>query len=114
MKKCIVFTCYKTQWYNSSHANKCVDVEHEKKSLDYRPLMNVVNQCEANSPLMSMSAKVPEYILRSANRWADVEPLARSDDQGTLMYSHDCQRENLPLRHASLQVLKMDSSLYPR
>jgi hypothetical protein len=67
MKKCIVFTCYKTQWYNSSHANKCVDVEHEKKSLDYRPLMNVVNQCEANSPLMSMSAKVPEYILRSAN-----------------------------------------------
>jgi hypothetical protein len=67
MKKCIVFACYKTQWYNPSHANKCVDVEHEKKSLDYRPLMNAVNQCEANSPLMSMSAKVPKYILRSAN-----------------------------------------------
>jgi hypothetical protein len=26
--------------------NECVDVEHEEKSLDYRPLMNVVNQCE--------------------------------------------------------------------
>jgi hypothetical protein len=66
-------------------------VEHEEKSLDYRPLMNVINQCEANSPLMSMRAKVPEYILRSANRCAEVEPLARSDDQGTLMYSHDRQ-----------------------
>ena len=64
--------------------------------------------------MMSMSAKVPKYILQSANRCADVEPLARSDDQGTLMNSHDCQRENLPLRHASLQVLKMNSSLYPR
>jgi hypothetical protein len=40
---------------------------------------------------MSMSAKVPEYILQSENEWADVETLARSDDQGTLMYSHDCQ-----------------------
>ena len=29
------------------------------------------------------------------------------------MYSHGRQRENFPLRHASLQVLKMDSSLYP-
>ena len=57
------------------------------------------------SPVMSMSAKVPKYILRSVNRCADVEPLARSDDQGTLMNSHDCQQENLPLRHASLQVL---------
>ena len=67
--------------------------------------MNVVNQCEANSPLMSMSSKVPKYILRSANRWANVEPLVRSDDQGTLMYSHDCQRENLSLMHTSLKVL---------
>ena len=71
--------------------NECVDVEHENKSLDYRPLMNVVNQCETNSPLMSMSSKVPKYILRSVNRCVDVEPLARSDDQGTLMYSHVCQ-----------------------
>jgi hypothetical protein len=71
--------------------NGCVDVEHEEKSLDYRPLMNVVNQCEANSPLMSMSAEVPKYILRSSNRCADVEPLARSGDQGTMMYSYDCQ-----------------------
>jgi hypothetical protein len=90
MKKCIVFTCYKTQLYNPSHANKCIDVEHEKKSLDYRPLMNVVNQCEENSPLMSMSAKVPEYILQSVNRGVDVELLARSNNQGTLMSSHDC------------------------
>ena len=36
-----------TRWYNSNHANGCVDVEHEEKSLDYRPLMNAVNQCEA-------------------------------------------------------------------
>jgi len=67
--------------------------------------MNVVNQCEANSPLMSMSAKVPKYILRSTNRWADVEPLARSNDQGTLVYSHDCWRESLSLRNTSLKVL---------
>ena len=40
--------------------NKCVDVEHGKKSLDYRPLMDVVNQCETVSPLMSMSSKVPK------------------------------------------------------
>jgi hypothetical protein len=69
--------------------NECVDVEHEEKSLDYQPLMNVVNQYETNSPVMTMSVKVPEYILRSENRWVDVEPLARYDGQGTLMYSHD-------------------------
>ena len=67
-----------------------MDVENGKKTLDYRPLMNVVNQCEEISPLMSMSAKVPKYIVQSANKWADVKPLARSNDQGTLMYSHDC------------------------
>ena len=94
--------------------NKCVDVEHGKKSLDYRPLMNVINQCEAISPLMSMSAKVPKYIMQSANKWVDVEPLARSNDQGTLMYSHDCLWENFSLRHASLKVIKMNSSPYPR
>jgi hypothetical protein len=76
--------------------------------------MNVINQCEENSPLMSMSAKAPEYILQSVTEWDDVEPLAISDDQGTVMYSHDCQRENLPLRHVSLQVIKRNSSLYPR
>jgi hypothetical protein len=103
-----------TRWYNSSHANECVDVEHEENSLDSRPLMHVVNQCEANSPLMTMSAKVPEYILRSENRFVDVEPVAISDDQGTVMYSHDFQQENFPLRHTRLQVLKRNSSLYPR
>ena len=113
-EKYIVFTCYKTRWYNSYHANTCVDVEHGKKSLDYRPLMNVVNQCKEISPLMSLSAKVPKYILRSVNKGVDVEPLVRSNDQGTLMYSHDCQREILPLMHASLKVLKMNSNLYPR
>ena len=90
MKKYIVFTCYKTRWYNSYHVNKCVDVEHGKKSLDYQPLMNVVNQCEAISPLISMSAKVPKYILQSVNKGVAIKPLARSNNQGTLMYSHDC------------------------
>lgn len=33
-------------WYNSYHANKCVEVEHGKKSLDYRSIMKIVNQCE--------------------------------------------------------------------
>ena len=70
--------------------NECVSVEHGEKSLDYCPLMNFVNQCETNLPVMSMSVKVPEYILRSENRWVDVKPLARSNDQETLMYSHDC------------------------
>jgi len=79
------------QWYISSHGNKCVFFKHKEKSLDYWPLMNFVNQCEANFPLMSTSAKVPNHILQSANRRADVEPPARSNDLGTLMYSHDCQ-----------------------
>ena len=94
--------------------NKCVNVEHGKKSLDYQPLMNVVNQCEAISPLMSMSSKVPKYIVQSVNKGVDVEPLARSNNQGTLMYFHDCQQENLPLRHARLQVLKINSILCPK
>ena len=67
--------------------------------------MNVVNQCETNSTLMSMSVKVPKYMFQSASKWTDVEPLARSDDQGTLMYFHDCQRKNLSLMHTSLKVL---------
>jgi hypothetical protein len=46
MEKYIVYPLL-IRWYNSSHANECVGVEHEEKSLDYRPLMNVVNQCEA-------------------------------------------------------------------
>ena len=36
MKIYIVFACYKTRGYNSSHTNKCVEVEHENKSLDYQ------------------------------------------------------------------------------
>jgi peptide methionine sulfoxide reductase MsrA len=51
MEKCIVFTCYETQWYNSSHVNECVNVEHDEKSLDYQQLMNVVKQCEATHHL---------------------------------------------------------------
>jgi hypothetical protein len=79
------------RWYNSHHANECVDVEHEEKSLDYRPLMNVIIQCETNSPGMSMSVKVPECIFPSENRGVEVNPLAISDDQETFMYSHDRQ-----------------------
>jgi hypothetical protein len=58
--------------YNSHHANGCVDVEHEENSLDYWTLRDVINQCEAISPLMIMSAKVPKYILQSANKGVDV------------------------------------------
>ena len=68
VKECIVFICYKNSWYKSNHAKECVDVEHEERSLDYWPLMHVVNQRKAKSPLMSMSAKVPGYILRNANK----------------------------------------------
>ena len=75
--------------------------------------MNVVNQCKEISPLMSMNAKVPKYIVQSENKEFDVKPVAISNDQVTLMHS-DCQREKFPLRHASLKVLKMNSSLYPR
>ena len=42
----IIFNCYKPR-YNFYHVNECVEVEHRKKSLDYRPLMYVVNQCVA-------------------------------------------------------------------
>ena len=91
--------------YNSHHANGCVGVEHEENSLDYWPLRDAINQCEAISPLMTVSAKVPKYILQSANKGVDVEPLARSVNQGTLMHSHDRQRGNLPLRHVDSKVL---------
>ena len=105
-EKFIVFTYYKTWCYNSSHVNECVDVEHENNSLDYRPLMNVINQCKENSSLMSMSDKILSYTLLSVNEWVDVKPLERSNDQGKFMYSHDFQRDNFPLRHARLKVLK--------
>lgn len=49
--------------YNSHHANECVGVEHEENSLDYWPLRDAINQCEAISPLMRVSAKIPKYIL---------------------------------------------------
>lgn len=52
--------------------------------------------------------------LANANRGVDVKPFAKSGDQGTFMFSHDCQQENLPLRHASLKVPKRNSSLFPR
>ena len=77
--------------YNSHHVNECVDVEHEENSLDYWPLRDAINQCEAISPLMTVSTKVPKYILRSVNKGVDVKPLARSVNQGTLMHSHDHQ-----------------------
>ena len=30
--------------------------------------MNVINQCREISPLMSMSAKVPKYVVQSENK----------------------------------------------
>ena len=54
---------------------------------------------------MTVSAKVPMYILRSENKGVDVDPLARYVNQGTLMHSHDCQRGKLPLRHVDSKVL---------
>jgi hypothetical protein len=41
----IVFT-YNPYMYNSIYVNEFVEVEHRKKSLDYRSLMKIVNQCE--------------------------------------------------------------------
>ena len=58
-----------------------------------------------NSSLMTISAKVPKYNMQSLNKWVEAEPLARSNDQGTLMYSHDCQQGNIPLRRADSRVL---------
>ena len=91
--------------YNSRHANGCVGVEHEENSLDYWPLRDAINQCEAISPLMTMRAKVPKYILQSLNKGVDVKPLARSVSQGTLMHSNDHQPGNLPLRQVDSKVL---------
>ena len=91
--------------YNSHHANGRVGVEHEENSLDYWPLRDAINQCEAISPLMIVSAKVPKYILQSVNKGVDVEPLAIYVNQGTLIHSHDRQRGNLPLRHVDSKVL---------
>ena len=75
--------------YNSHHMNGCVGVKHEENSLDYSPLRDAINQCEAISHLMIVSTKVPNYILQSANKGVDVKPLARFVNQGTLMHSHD-------------------------
>ena len=90
--------------YNSHHVNGCVGVEHEENSLDYWTLRDAINQCEVISPLMTVHAKVPKYILWSATKGVDIKSLARSFNQGTLMHSHDCQRGNLPLRHADSKV----------
>ena len=44
----------------------------------------------SHSHLMIVSAKVPNYILQRENKGVDVEKLARSNNHGTLLYSHDC------------------------
>ena len=54
---------------------------------------------------MTVSTKVPKYILQRVNEGADVESLARSKNQGTLMHSHDRQQINMQLRHADSRVL---------
>ena len=54
---------------------------------------------------MIMSTKVPKYILQRVNEGVDVEPLARSENQGTLMHSHDPQEGTLPLWHLDSRVL---------
>ena len=41
--KHIFFNCY-----NSYDANECVDVKNGNNSLDYQPLMDSINQCEAS------------------------------------------------------------------
>ena len=37
---------------------------------------------------MSSKLKMPKHILLGTNKFADVESPRRSDEQGTLMYSH--------------------------
>jgi hypothetical protein len=54
---------------------------------------------------MTMSTEVSKYILQSENKIVDVEPLVRSDNQGTLMHSHDFYQGNIPLRHADSRAL---------
>jgi hypothetical protein len=52
------------------------------------------------SPMMTMSVKVPTYILTGTNVCVGIESLAKYDDQGTLIYYRDCQQGNMSLRHA--------------
>ena len=62
-----------------------------------------------------MGIKVLECKLTSANKCVEVEHLRESIDQGTLIYSQNCQwRESLPLMTASLKALKMTLDSYPR
>ena len=57
-----------------------------------------------------MGIKVLECKLTSVNKCVEVERLRGSIDQGTLMYSENCQwQANLPLITASLKALKNDS-----
>jgi hypothetical protein len=58
-----------------------------------------------NSSVMTMSVKVLKYILTGMNGYVDVESPTRSNEKGTLMYSHDFQRGDIPLRHVDSEVL---------
>ena len=50
----------------SNHANKYVDVKHERNLLDYHPLMDVVNQCEVTHLWWQWPLK---YLSTSCKRW---------------------------------------------
>ena len=64
---------------------------------------------------MKMGIKVLECNITSANKCVEVENLEESIDQGTLMYSQNCQwRENLPLMIVSLKELRWTLDSYSR
>ena len=50
-----------------------VEVEHNKKSLDYRPLMNVVNQCEITHHWCQWVSRYLQYTLVHVNKGVEVE-----------------------------------------
>jgi hypothetical protein len=58
-----------------------------------------------NVLMMLMSVKIPKCISTGMNGCVDVESPTRFKYQGTLMYSHDFELLNIPLRHVDLKVL---------
>ena len=63
---------------------------------------------------VTVGTKVPKYMLQREKKGVGVEPLARYNNQGIVMHSHDSHQGNTSLRHVDSKVLLNASNLNPR
>ena len=76
LQKTTTNLCWNIQTYNIQslqtqgriiyHKNESVEVEHENNSLDYQPLMDVINQCEVAHLWWQWALK---YLSASYEGW---------------------------------------------